>query len=120
MEACALFQRVGKAFRLFGRLQFLVYAVNDVSLGIAKRQVIGLLEGNGAEKTTPTQMILGVTAPSSGPIDIDGEIAVCHQFDDHLTPELIALENLCFSEGFSDFQIRELYCDCFLYDQTHL
>jgi ABC-type multidrug transport system ATPase subunit len=42
------------------------------------------------------QMILGLTASSSGSLEVNGEIGFCPQFDDHLTSTLSLTENLTF------------------------
>jgi ABC-2 type transport system ATP-binding protein len=47
-------------------------AVDDISFAIAPGEIVGLLGPNGAGKTTTVNMILGVLAPSSGSIRIDG------------------------------------------------
>ena len=48
-------------------------AVADVSLSVARGQVIGLLGPNGAGKSTTVAMICGLVAPDSGRVLIDGE-----------------------------------------------
>lgn len=48
-------------------------AVSDVSLSVARGQVIGLLGPNGAGKSTTVAMICGLVAPDSGRVLIDGE-----------------------------------------------
>src|SRR5471030_1486143 len=52
----------------FGELQ----AVSDLSFEIAAGEIVGLLGPNGAGKTTTINMILGVLAPTSGRIEIEG------------------------------------------------
>ncbi len=47
-------------------------AVNDVSFQVEAGEIVGLVGPNGAGKTTTINMILGVLAPSSGKIRIDG------------------------------------------------
>ena len=47
-------------------------AVDGVSFAVAQHEILGLLGPNGAGKTTTINMILGVLAPTSGSITIDG------------------------------------------------
>lgn len=47
-------------------------AVDDVSFQVAPGEIVGLVGPNGAGKTTTINMILGVLAPTSGRILIEG------------------------------------------------
>jgi lipopolysaccharide export system ATP-binding protein len=47
--------------------------VNDVSLTIARGEIVGLLGPNGAGKTTTFYMIVGLVAPESGNVEMNGE-----------------------------------------------
>jgi ABC-2 type transport system ATP-binding protein len=47
--------------------------VRDLTLALAKGEVLGLLGVNGAGKSTTLRMIAGVLAPSAGMVRIDGE-----------------------------------------------
>ncbi len=47
-------------------------AVGGISFSVAPREIVGLLGPNGAGKTTSINMILGVLAPTSGSITING------------------------------------------------
>jgi ABC-2 type transport system ATP-binding protein len=49
-----------------------VLAVDNVSFAVGPHEILGLLGPNGAGKTTTINMILGVLAPTSGSITIDG------------------------------------------------
>jgi ABC-2 type transport system ATP-binding protein len=49
-----------------------VRAVDHVSFEVARGEIVGLLGPNGAGKTTSINMVLGVLAPDSGSITIDG------------------------------------------------
>ena len=47
-------------------------AVNDINIDIRKGEIFGLLGPNGAGKSTTINMILGLLAPTSGKIIVDG------------------------------------------------
>lgn len=49
-----------------------IVAVDDISFAVGSQEILGLLGPNGAGKTTTINMILGVLAPTSGTITIDG------------------------------------------------
>lgn len=49
-----------------------VTAVNDVSFTVASGQVVGLIGGNGAGKSSTLRAIAGVNAPSQGRVSIRG------------------------------------------------
>lgn len=50
-----------------------VPVVEDVNLAVAPRQVFGFLGPNGAGKSTTMKMLLGLTHPSSGTVELLGE-----------------------------------------------
>ncbi|MBC7911400.1 MAG: ATP-binding cassette domain-containing protein, partial [Pyrinomonadaceae bacterium] len=54
-------------------------AVNDLSLAVRAGRIYGLLGPNGAGKTTTIRMIVKITAPDSGKIELFGK---------WITPEL--------------------------------
>lgn len=54
-------------------------AVNDLSLAVRAGRVFGLLGPNGAGKTTTIRMIVNITAPDSGSIQVFGQ---------HITPSI--------------------------------
>ena len=47
--------------------------VNDVAVDLAQGEIVGLLGPNGAGKTTTFYMTVGLTAPDSGRVILDGE-----------------------------------------------
>ena len=48
-------------------------AVNDLSLSIEAGQMFGLLGPNGAGKTSSIRMMMGITIPDSGKINLFGK-----------------------------------------------
>jgi ABC-2 type transport system ATP-binding protein len=71
IEATHLTKRYGKTV-----------AVNQVSFTVKPGQVTGFLGPNGAGKSTTMRMILGLDAPTSGEVRVDGK--PYHQLDDPL------------------------------------
>lgn len=49
------------------------HVVDDFSLNIPSGSIVGFLGANGAGKTTTLKMVVGITAPDSGSILIDGK-----------------------------------------------
>jgi lipopolysaccharide export system ATP-binding protein len=47
--------------------------VKGVSIEVASGEIVGLLGPNGAGKTTTFYMTVGLTAPNSGRVELDGE-----------------------------------------------
>lgn len=61
--------RVGNITKRFGDFA----AVEDLSFDVAAGRVFGFLGPNGAGKTTTIRMIVGITAPDEGHIELFGE-----------------------------------------------
>jgi len=59
---------VERLAKSFGALK----AVDSISFRVTSGEIVGLLGPNGAGKTTTISMILGVLAPTSGRIEIEG------------------------------------------------
>src|SRR5213076_406330 len=47
--------------------------VRGVNLDVASGEIVGLLGPNGAGKTTTFYMVVGLTAPDSGRVELDGQ-----------------------------------------------
>ena len=54
-------------------------AVDGISFEVGRREIVGLLGPNGAGKTTTINMLLGVLAPTSGTIHIEGMDLAAHR-----------------------------------------
>lgn len=78
--------------------------VDDVSFNVGRGRLTGFVGGNGAGKTTVMRMILGVLAPDSGTVTVDGEPigeSVLHRFgympeERGLYPKMELLEQLTY------------------------
>jgi branched-chain amino acid transport system ATP-binding protein len=49
-----------------------VRALDDVTLEVARNEVVGLIGPNGAGKTTLVNIVTGFDAPSSGAVELEG------------------------------------------------
>jgi ABC-2 type transport system ATP-binding protein len=86
METMIEAQHLGKTYRvaqrragLWGGVRSLVdpeirqvAAVQDISLGIARGEMIGLVGPNGAGKSTTIKMLTGILVPTSGTVRVAG------------------------------------------------
>src|SRR5579863_2178312 len=54
-------------------------AVENVSFGIKRGQIVGLLGPNGAGKTTTIHMVLGLVTPTGGSVEIFGMPLATHR-----------------------------------------
>src|ERR1700735_43281 len=73
-------------------------AVDNVSFGVERGEIIGLLGPNGAGKTTTIHMILGLISPTSGEVRIFGK-----PFDTHRRE---ILEQMNFTSPYVAFPVR--------------
>jgi len=62
---------IGK--RLIGPARAQVHAVNPVSLEVAQGETLGIVGESGCGKSTLARMLVGLTPPSSGAIEIEGK-----------------------------------------------
>ena len=58
-------------------------AVDNLSFQVRRGRVFGFLGPNGAGKTTTIRMIVGITAPDSGHIELFGR-KMGHELQDHI------------------------------------
>src|ERR671918_1302113 len=68
MAANQITVKLDGVYKSFGEFT----AVSDLSLNVRAGRVFGLLGPNGAGKTTTIRMIVNITAPDSGSIELFG------------------------------------------------
>ena len=83
-------------------------ANNDISFGIKKGEVVGIVGKNGSGKSTLLKMITGVLTPSSGSIHVDDNITALLELGAGFNPEMTGLENLYLSGSISGFSEKEM------------
>lgn len=69
-------------------------AVNDISFEIKKGEVFGIVGTNGSGKSTTLKLISGILKPTSGKIQINGNIAPLIELGAGFDGELTARENI--------------------------
>lgn len=85
-------------------------AIQNVSFSLEKGRSLGLLGLNGSGKSTLANMIAGASAPTSGTLDIQGQVSMT-AVSSGLSPLLTGRENIiqkCLLLGLSRRQIVEL------------
>src|SRR5699024_6232152 len=89
------------------------YALNDISFEVNEGDSVGIIGLNGSGKSTLTDLLAEVTQPSSGSIDINGEVSLI-AIGAGLEQELTGTENIrlkCLMHGLTDKKIDEIFDD---------
>ena len=69
-------------------------AVDDVSFRIERGEAVGLVGRNGAGKSTLLKLVTGIAHPTSGSIEVRGQVAPLLALGNGLDPSLTGRENI--------------------------
>lgn len=72
------------------------FAIKNVSLKIAKGEIVGIVGKNGSGKSTLMKLIAGVVTPTTGTITTAGNIMPLLELGSGFHPEFTGLENIYF------------------------
>jgi ABC-type polysaccharide/polyol phosphate transport system ATPase subunit len=103
---------VKDAFVSFGRSQARdVWALKDVSLEIEPGAAVGLVGRNGSGKTTLLRLISGIIKPTSGRLEVGGDVASLLELGAGFHQDFTGRENVYLNgsiHGLSRARVREL------------
>lgn len=89
-----------------------LWALRDISFGVASRTKLGVIGHNGAGKTTILKLLSRITRPTEGRILLAGRVASLIELAAGFHPELTGKENVYLNGqilGMSRRQIRDRY-----------
>jgi len=70
------------------------WALKDINLEIKRGEKIGIIGPNGSGKTTLLKLITGISSPTSGTIERNGEIISLIDLEAGFHPDLTGIQNI--------------------------
>ena len=103
--------RVRELFSISKKKYYTEYkALDHVSFQLKKGETLGIKGKNGAGKSTLLKIITGVTTPTEGTINVNGEISALLELGTGFNPEYTGYENIFLNgsmRGFSEDEMGE-------------
>lgn len=84
------------------------YALTDISFALRRGETIGIIGENGSGKSTLLKMITGVLTPSSGLIEVDGNISALLELGAGFNPDFNGMENIFFYGNILGYTTKEI------------
>ncbi len=101
--------RLKEALHPFGkRLHREFYALKNIDLEVKKGEILGIVGRNGAGKSTLLKLISGVIQPSSGTIQVNGNVSALLELGAGFNPEFTGIQNIHFSGIMMGFSRQEM------------
>ncbi len=70
------------------------WALNNVSMDVARGECVALIGRNGSGKSTLLQIITGTVAPTTGQVNVQGRVAALLELGSGFNPEFTGIENV--------------------------
>ncbi len=83
-------------------------AVNNVSITVAKGEMVGLIGRNGSGKSTLLKVIAGIYRPTSGSVHVNGSIAPLIELGAGMHTELTGRENILLNGLLMGYSKRQM------------
>ncbi len=87
-----------------------IVALDDVSFEVQAGEAFGVVGDNGAGKSTLLKILSGTTFPTSGSVEVDGEVSALLELGTGFHPDFSGRDNIYFSGalmGLSRQQVRQ-------------
>lgn len=85
-----------------------IWALKDISFGIDKGEVLGIIGENGAGKTTLLKLVAGMLVPDRGEVDVSGRVSTLMELGAGFNPELTGRENVTLNARLYGLDERDL------------
>lgn len=101
--------RIKEIFSLSHKSYFQKYnALDHVSFNIRKGETLGIIGKNGAGKSTLLKLLTGVTSPTSGEVEIKGEVSALLELGTGFNPEYNGYENIYLNGSMRGFSRSDM------------
>ncbi len=84
------------------------YALNDVTFSITKGECVGIVGQNGSGKSTLLKIITGIITPTSGQIQVNGNISALLELGAGFNPEYTGYENIYLNGTIMGYSKKEM------------
>lgn len=84
------------------------WALSDISFQIGRGESLGILGQNGSGKSTLLQIITNTLTPSTGTVDVSGQVSALLELGSGFNPDFTGLQNVMINGRILGFSQREV------------